>query len=217
MILPIRNQIGNLTKLRIVELSLTSLALVTTTGVCMPPSALAQDRHISAKASKELPVVRSTALAPGIDVPWSQPVKIIDPFEGEYVGIFDKNYFYQRLLNTNVKVQVVSLWQRESVRFLLAYSDRDCYSGHDFFYSRIGRDCLGTNAALQLTNLWLKIGDRVFRLEGQDSRFQVNRELATALKNAPGENISIRLETESGEAVDSEIGKGTVQAWKAIY
>ena len=207
---------GNLTKLGMVRLSLALLALVTTTDVFIPLSTIAQEHHLAA-TSKELPVVRSTALDPSINVPWSQPVKIIDPFEGEYVGIFDKNYFYQHLLNTNVRVQVVSLWQRNSVRFLLAYRDRDCYSGHDFFFNRIGRDCLSTNAALQLTNLWLKIGDRVFRLEGQGRRFQVNRELATALKSAPGQNISIRLETANGETVNSEIGKGTVQAWKAIY
>lgn len=218
MFLPSRSQIfGNLTKRGIVGLSLASLSFVAITGIFIPQVAGAQERQLAAKISKELPVVRSTALDPGIDVPWSQPVRIIDPFEGEYIGIFDKNYFYQRLLNTNVRVQVVSLWRPDSVRFLLAYNERDCYWGHGFFYSGIGRNCLSDNAALQLTNLLIKIGDRVFRLEGQSSRFQVNPELAAALKNAPSENISIRLITQSGETVDSEIGKGTVQAWKAIY
>lgn len=41
--------------------------------------------------------------------------------------------------------------------------------------------------------------------------------LATALQNSPEGNINIRLVTRSGETVDSEIGKGTVKAWKAIY
>ena len=218
MFLPNQNQIfGNLAKRGIVGLSLASLSFVAIASISIPQVAGAGARQLAKKISKELPVVRSTALDPGIDVPWSQPVRIVDPFEGEYIGIFDKNYFYQRLLNTNVRVQVVSLWRPDSVRFLLAYNDRDCYSGHGFFYSRIGRDCLSENAALELTNLLIKIGDRVFRLGGQNSRFQINPELATALKNAPSENISIRLETKSGEAVDSEIGKSTVQAWKEIY
>ena len=59
---------------------------------------------------------------------------------------------------------------------------RDYYLGHDFLHSQIGRDCF-TNVALQLDNLWLKIGNRVFRLEGQVSS-QDNWELATALKSA---------------------------------
>jgi hypothetical protein len=89
-----------------IELCLTSIAIATV--YISIPSAI----------SKELPIVRSAALDPGIDVPWSQPVKIIDPFEGEYVGIFDKNFFYRRILNTNARVQVVSLWRNDSVRFL---------------------------------------------------------------------------------------------------
>lgn len=172
---------------------------------------------IPSAISKELPVVRSAALDPGIDVPWSQPVRIIDPFEGEYVGIFDKNFFYRRILNTNARVQVVSLWRNDSVRFLLAYSDRDCSFGHSFFDSHISRNCLTANAALQIANLYIKIGDRVFQLEGDNSKFTVNSDLATALKNSPSQNISIRLVTESGEIVDSEIGKSTVAAWRDIY
>jgi hypothetical protein len=101
---------------------------------------------------------------------------------------------------------------------LLAYSDRDCLSGYGFYPTLIGRECLASNAALEVANLSIKIGDRVFRLEGQNSRFQVSDDLAAALKNSPsGNNVSIRLVTQSGETVDSEIGKGTVKAWKAIY
>lgn len=58
---------------------------------------------------------------------------IVDPFEGEGVGIFDKNYFYKRLLNTNTRVEVISLWRRDSIRLLLAYSDRNCLSGDSFY------------------------------------------------------------------------------------
>ncbi|AFY90687.1 MULTISPECIES: hypothetical protein [Chroococcidiopsis] len=172
---------------------------------------------IPSAISQELPIVRSAALDPGIDVPWSQPVRIIDPFEGEYVGIFDKNFFYRRILNTNARIQVVSLWRNDSVRFLLAYSDRDCNFGHGWFDHRISRDCLTANAALGIANLYIKVGDRVFQLEGDNSRFRVKPDLASALKNSPSENIGIRLVTESGEIVDSEIGKSTVAAWKEIY
>jgi hypothetical protein len=208
--------ICSLTRCGIVGLGLASVAL-TITSFLGPKPVVGQDTHLVAKVSKELPVVQSAVLNTNIDVPWSQPVKIVDPFEGEGVGIFDKNYFYKRLLNANGRVQVISLWQRDSIRFLLAFSDRDCLSGHSFYPVVLARDCLVSNAALEVSNMSLKIGDRVFRLEGQNSQFQVSNELAAALKNSPTGNVKIRLVTESGATVDSEIGKGTVQAWKAIY
>lgn len=205
----------SLTRQKILGLGLASIALTITILPLKP--VIAQDNNLIAKVSKELPIVRSTALGTNIDVPWSQPVKIVDPFEGEGVGIFDKNYFYKRLLNNNARVQIISLWQPDSIRLLLAYSDRDCLSGHSFYPVLSARDCLVSNAALKVNNLLIKIGDRIFRLSGQNSRFQVSDELAKALKNSQTQNVSIRLVTESGETVDSEIGKGTVQAWKAIY
>jgi hypothetical protein len=68
-----------------------------------------------------------------------------------------------------------------------------------------------------VTELLIKIGGQVFRLEGQNGNFPVSDRLAEALENSPIRNVSIRLVAESGEAVDSEIGKGTVKAWKTIY
>lgn len=202
---------------RILGLGLASLT-ITITSVIHPESVVAQDSNLLAKVSKKLPTVSSAALGTNMNVPWSQPVRIIDPFEGDYVGIFDRNYFYRRFLDTNARVEVVSLWSLNSIRFLLAYRDRDCLSGHSFNYiGSLGVDCSTFNAALSITNLLLKIGDRVFRLEGQNSTFAVSDELAAALKNSPTGNVSIRLVAESGEAVDSEIGEGTVKAWKDIY
>lgn len=207
------NNICSLTRRGIVGYGLASVAAIT---ILTPIAVVATDSKPIAKVSKELPIVQS-AVGTNIDVPWSQPVKIVDPFEGEDVGIFDKNYFYQRLLNNNTWVEVISLWQRDSIRLLLAYSDRDCLSGDSFYPILYARDCVVSNTAVKVNNLSLKIGDRVFRLSGQNNKFRVSDELAAALKNSPSKDVKIRLVTESGEAVDSEIGKGTVKAWKAIY
>jgi hypothetical protein len=211
--------IWSLTRLAIVGLSLASLNFVTTSLV-LPKSVVAKQRNQIAKASTELPVVKSAALGTDIDVPWSEPVKIEDPFEGNYVGIFDKHTFRSDFLNTNARVEVVSLWSRNSIRFLLAYRDRNCLSGYGFHYPYSigsGVGCAVSKNTLEITNLYIKLGEQVFRLEGNNSRFNVSDELATALKKSPTENVSIRLVAESGEALDSKIGKGTVEAWKAIY
>ncbi|WP_414568273.1 hypothetical protein [Nostoc sp. CCY 9925] len=63
----------------------------------------------------------------------------------------------------------------------------------------------------------IKIREQVFQLDGSTGTFVVNQELATALKNAPDKNLDIRLVLEGGQTVDSEIGKGTVKAWRSIY
>ncbi|MDZ8081261.1 MAG: hypothetical protein RMX35_19620 [Nostoc sp. DcaGUA01] len=69
----------------------------------------------------------------------------------------------------------------------------------------------------KVDKLLIKVREQVFQLDGSTSAFVVNQELATALKNAPDQNLDIRLVLEGGQTVDSEIGKGTVKAWRSIY
>ncbi|XQQ07193.1 MAG: hypothetical protein EDM05_59715 [Leptolyngbya sp. IPPAS B-1204] len=167
--------------------------------------------------SAELPNVDSVALGTSRNLPWSEPVQIDDPFEGSFVGVFDRNYFYDRFLNTTARIEVQSLWSPQSVRFLLVARDQDCLSRpfHSGFSFDLG--CSEFNHARTLTSLFIKINDQVFQVSGQNSTFPISEELAEALQNAPAGNISIRLITESGETIDSEIGQGTVEAWKTVY
>lgn len=169
-----------------------------------------------AKAGRQLPIVKSAALGTDMDVPWSKPVRIEDPFEGNYVGIFDRNYFWRDFLNTNARIEVISLWRPSSIRVLMAYKDRNCSYGLHH-YSVPSPDCLVSNSTLKITNLYIKLGELVFNLEGSNGTFKVSSELAAALKNSPAKNVSIRLVSESGETVDSQIGKGTVEGWKTVY
>ncbi|WP_339376120.1 hypothetical protein [Calothrix sp. NIES-2098] len=203
-------------RLAILGLGLASLNLATTSIIYSRPVEANQNQRL-AKASAELPVVKSAALSTNIDVPWSKPVRIVDPFEGNSVGIFDRNYFWRNFVNTNARVEVISLWSRNYIRVLLAYSDRNCSYG-SYYYTRLRfPDCLVSNNTFKITNLYIKLGEQVFRLEGNNNTFKVSDELATALKNSPAKNVSIRLLSESGESVDSEIGKRTVEGWKAVY
>jgi hypothetical protein len=179
--------------------------------------ALSGETNQLAVSATDYPIVESAKLGTDLDVPWSQPVEIQDPFEGKFIGIFDRHYFSSRVLNTSARVEVVSLWSPETVRFLLAYSDRDCNFSSTFYYPTTNTDCLTSNAALKITDVYLKLGEEVYRLEGNNSKFQVDDKLATALKNSPTENVDIRLIVENGEAVDSKIGKETVKAWQSIY
>lgn len=134
-----------------------------------------------------LPIVRSTILQPNLRVPWSQPVRVIDPFEGESLAVFDQNYFARSFRNTNSQVKVVSLWKPDSVRVLLAYSGRECtistrnFGGfarrsvplrHRLYASRLGyypfgyfyddfpdSICVANNGTQKITGLSIKVGD----------------------------------------------------------
>jgi len=81
---------------------------------------LAQEQE---QSLSDIPVVNSAALSPNLNIPWSEPVKVNDPFEGEFIAIFDRNYFNEYFINSYAKINVVSLWRSDSIRFLLVYSD----------------------------------------------------------------------------------------------
>jgi len=172
---------------------------------------------VSVGAATDLPVVDSAALGTRRNLPWSEPVQVDDPFAGNFIGVFDRHYFYSRLLNTNTTVEVQSLWSPQSVRFLLFTRDRDC-SVRSFRYSTLPNvSCSPLNNSRNVIELFVRINDQVFQVSGQNSTFPVGDELAQALQTAPDNNVSIRLITESGEIIDSEIGQGTVEAWRTVY
>ena len=104
-----------------------------------------------------------------LDVPWSEPVLVQDPFEGEFIGIFDRHFFYSRVLNTRARLEVVSLWSPDTIRFLLAYRDRDCNFSSTFYHQTLSRDYWASNAALKITDVYLKLGEEVFRLKSNNS------------------------------------------------
>ena len=182
------------------------MALSVATIAAVETRAITAESHVAA-VSSGLPVVRSALLKPDLSVPWSQPVQVVDPFEGTYLAVFDQNYFSQSFGNKNSQVKVVSLWNQNSVRLLLAYRGRECASVRRSFSLRYHtnffgyrRDpfgffdddfadsvCIASSDTQKIVGLSLKLGDRVFRLKEKGNAFLVTEELAAALKNAPEE------------------------------
>ena len=172
---------------------------------------------VSANASTELPIVDSAALGTRPRPPWSEPVQINDPFEGDFIGVFDRNFFFGRISDTRARIEVQSLWSREEIRVLLTTRDRECL-GRSFRHRGASSfACSEFNNARNLIELFIRINGEVFQVEGQNNVFPVSNELAQALQNAPEGNVSIRLVGENGETIDSEIGEDTVEAWKTVY
>ncbi|MBD1868030.1 hypothetical protein H6F95_12095 [Cyanobacteria bacterium FACHB-471] len=183
--------------------------------ICLGTLGILATSAISVEAATDLRSVDSAALGTSRSLPWSEPVQINDPFEGNFVGVFDRNYFYGRFLNTTTRIEVQSLWSPESVRFLLV--TRDCLSQPFHYGLSSDLGCSEFNNARNITELFIRINDQVFQVSGQNSTFPVSSELAQALQTAPQGNVSIRLVTESGETIDSEIGQETVEAWRTVY
>ena len=168
----------------------------------------------SAAVAAELAVVDSATLGTRRNLPWSEPVQIDDPFEGSFIGVFDRHSFSDRFLNTTARIEVQSLWSRDFIRVLSIIRDRDCLSGSFGISPDL---CSEFSNARNIIQLFIKVDDDVFQIDGRNNEFPVSNELAQALQNAPETALDIRLVTESGEAIDSKIGEGTVEAWKAVY
>ncbi len=89
-----------------------------------------QEAAIQAQASSDLSVVKSAGLSPDMNVPWSKPVRIVDPFEGEFVGVFDRNSLDGYLYREGSK-QVISLWTLSSIRVLATLNSEQ--AGSSFY------------------------------------------------------------------------------------
>lgn len=200
---------------KIPVLFLGAILAVLSPQVC--PAFTVQEVASLAQASNDLPVVKSAGLSPDMNVPWSKAVRIVDPFEGEFLGVFDRNSLGGYLYREGSK-QVISLWTPSSIRVLVTVNSGEARfpfytAGH--VYPR--PDFLRFATTRKVDKLLLKVREKVFQLDGSTGTFAVSQELATALKNAPDENLDIRLVLEGGQTIDSEIGKGTVKAWQNIY
>ncbi|WP_299402833.1 hypothetical protein [Acaryochloris sp. IP29b_bin.148] len=164
--------------------------------------------------ASELPIVESAVLGIGKNPPWSEPVQVEDPFEGQFIAVFDRHRFSDRFLNTHLRIEVQSLWTQDYVRLLLTAKDRDCYGHHGFLSSSYCSELIDTK---KIVKLFVKIDEQIYQVSGQHNTFPVNSELASALSSASEQDIQIRLVTESGASVDSKIGPKTVKAWQTLY
>jgi hypothetical protein len=170
-----------------------------------------------ARAETKLPVVESAALAVGMQVPWSQPVRVKDPFEGEQLGVFDRHEFSRGEIP---RVTVLSLWQPRTVRFLVGFGTQctRAYVGYILYFPVGGWSCGQTDTSRKIVEAMVKIGDTHWRLtQGQHNTFPISAEVRAALYQAPEAKVLLRLVTEAGEWIDSEIGIHTVRAWKQVF
>lgn len=135
--------------------------------------------------------------------PWSTPVLVNDEFEGSYLSVYDHNF--QKVgglfgLGSKEENGMTSEWSPKRVRV----------------YSYIMND--GGTTIKETSKLIIKVGGKMYTLTGEKGNFVVTPELAYALKTAPMEVAKIRIQyADSGIEVTSDIGTGTVTAWRTVY
>jgi len=142
-------------------------------------------------------------------VPYSEPVLIRDPFDGDYLAVIDKNFSGNLSLGGR-QDGIITNWSEDYIR-VFAYSIQKPCSGINLF-------CPPSTTVRETSGLEIKIGDEVFRLEGNEGNFPVSAELAEALRNSPPGPAITRVTFEgSGNQVVNDIGAGTTEAWHIVY
>lgn len=193
-------------------LAICTLAVSTSAIVTLQHSGLTQTTQSpsGAASTANYPVING-----GVDwrsvnaqnIPWSKPVMVNDPFDGNYLAVFDRNY---KDLNVGGRASIVSEWARQFIRV----------SGY-LAVERCGPFlACGANAADAPANyLEIKVGGQIFRIPGDGSgSFPVSSQLAAALAAAPTGDALIRVTLNGvNQPVTSAIGSGTVNAWKVVY
>jgi hypothetical protein len=141
---------------------------------------------------------------PNKELPFSEAIAISDPVTGESVGVLDQNF-------VPGGSKVSSSWSRGSI----------AVSGYWLFRTGggFGSDAVATFYPFEADILWIPDGDSFLIVKGCNGTFTVTKEIAKALANqSSSKNAFIRFTTEkNGGSHLSQIGKGTVAAWKKIY
>lgn len=181
-------------------------------ALSLPQATFAQEKAQEIAKASDLPVVESATLHPNLSVPWSKPVQVMDPFEGNFIAVFDRDRLGRKYGGDR---RVISVWSRDTIRVLLNVQQRRCNGYHS--WHSLGSGCIRVDNLRVVQKLLIRVGGEILALTGENGVFAVDDAISTALKNAPEEDLTLRLVVEGGERIDSEIGKKTVKAWQVIY
>jgi len=153
-------------------------------------------------------------------IPWSVPVIIKDPFDGEYLTVFDRNYRNGAGVITNWSRNCIRTVVYENIQYNDGFLGGSNYNDGFLGGINYNNGFLGgiQTVAAQAKTLEIKLGNQIFLLLGKDGNFPVDNKLAAALRDAPPGKAIIRIILEgSGASIVSDIGAKTVKAWKSVY
>lgn len=148
----------------------------------------------------------------GENIPWSTPVLVRDSQKGDYLAVFDRNYSTGLEGKQGRQIGEISNWSRHYISIYGYGLYRSCVV---LVFVPV---CDTKHPIFPVSTATLKIGSQMFQLEGENSLFAVDDELAYALRNAYPKQVLLRLTLSGGgETTTKVIGAPTVKAWQVIY
>jgi hypothetical protein len=152
-------------------------------------------------------------------VNWSSPIN--DEFDG--LIVYDKHSVDDQTIVSSWSKQAIQLTVSKEFSQLTGYRRvRPSKTSKDTKISKDPDNCTYEEEPIytkytqnyRISNITISINGQLYKYY----QGAVSRQLAQALANAPtSKNVRIRILTDNGFTVDSEIGVGTVKAWRQIF
>jgi hypothetical protein len=152
-------------------------------------------------------------------VNWSSPIN--DEFDG--LIVYDKHSVDDNIIVSSWSKQAIQLTVSKELSKITGYrrvrspkTNKDTKTSRDTDHCTCEEEPIYTkyNQNYWVSNFTVSINNQLYKYY----QGAVSPELAQALANAPiDKNVRIRILTADGFTVNSEIGAGTVRAWRQIF
>lgn len=179
-----------------------------------PLDSPALENGFSEPRGKSSSAVTSKTWMTADNLPWSTPVLVRDPEEGDYQAVFDRSFPTGYTLNQIKAVGMgqISNWNRRWIGVYGYGTDQRCVQ------IVVVPVCRTTHPVAPVGEAALRIGNRIHALQGERGRFPVDESLAHALRTAYPQRVLLRFTLRhGGDTITQAIGSGTVKAWQVIY
>ncbi len=175
---------------------------------------ITKEAQAKSDTNPEIPVVDAQQWRTGkFKFPWSKVVMVDDDFDGKYLAVLERQRKRNKGLNIGAEAGIISEWSKTKIKVNFYYSVQQLF----------GKPRMSIGYAERID---LRVGDSVFKLEGNNGIFKITDEMAEAFANAPYEPVKLKMypsEHEGNEyftafgEVILDIKKETVDAWKVVY
>lgn len=192
---------------------LFSCGLVLAALLSMPP-ALADESTPTDSNTQDFPTVVEGIWLNEEDLPWSTPVWVKAQDESKYLAVIDRDYNDAMDIEGVKEPGILTVWSPET---LFAYGAVMHCSCVTMLFVPI---CKTHFHPILVSSVQLKVGNQIYRLQGKDSRFLVDKQVAQSLRQASLKNILIMVRivvAGTGNRVTRPIGTETLRAWQTIY
>ena len=132
----------------------------------------------------------------------------------KYLAVIDREYSAGLSLDDIKEPGIISNWSRQWLRIYGYITHQSCVI---LWFIPI---CNTQHYPVKVGSVQMKIGNQIFHLQGADSLFQIEDDLAVALYNNAQKSQPVLVQVTlpgMGDKVTHRIGTNTIKAWQVIY